>query len=272
MCCFDGVTRSMSKSAMTPAGFGYASQASRRVWRGLVDAVLPPRCLACGVATAEAASLCARCWLELTHITAPCCERLGTPFAYDEGEGTLSAAAIAEPPEWQRARAAVAYDAVSGKLVHALKYADRHEAGLVMARLMQHAGRDLIAGADAIVPIPLHRWRLWRRRYNQSGLLARKIATATGHPFRPELLERRHATPRQVGLSREDRRRNMRRAFAVPEAAIQEILDRRILLVDDVITTGATANAAAKALLKAGAGAVDVLAFALVLEPTHLHM
>jgi ComF family protein len=253
-------------------GLGTFSRPALRLWRGAIDVVLPPRCLACGVPAAEASSMCARCWSELTHIVEPCCDRLGTPFAYDEGEGALSAAAIAEPPEWARARAAVAYDAVSGKLVQALKYADRHEAGLVMARLMQHAGRRLIAEADAIVPIPLHRWRLWTRRYNQSGLLAAKIAKAAGRPFRPELLERVRATPRQVGLTREDRRRNLRRAFAVPETAVQDILGRRILLVDDVVTTGATANAAARALMKAGAAGVDVLAFALVLEPTHLHI
>ena len=172
----------------------------------------------------------------------------------------------------ERARAAVGYGEISGKLVQALKYADRHEAGLVMARMMRHAGRRLIAEAEMIVPVPLHRWRLWRRRYNQSAIVAAKIAKAAAKPFMPEVLERVLATPRQVGLSRDLRQRNMRRAFAVPEDAQGLVLDRRILLIDDVITTGATANACALALRKAGAAQVDVLAFALVLEPAHLHI
>lgn len=249
-----------------------ALPALRRFARRLTDLVLPPQCLICRALVSDPAALCASCWRELFAIGEPCCARLGTPFAFDEGEGAVSAAAIAEPPVWNAARAAVAYDDHSASLVHALKYADRHEAALLMQRMMRHAGRLLLAQADLVVPVPLHRRRLWSRRYNQSALLAQPLARGSAKRYFPEALERVKSTPRQVGLSREQRDLNVRRAFAVPDRARPEVLGRRILLIDDVITTGATANACAAVLKKAGAAEVNVLAFALVLEPKHLHI
>lgn len=159
------------------------------------------------------------------------------------------------------------YDEVARGLVHRLKYEDRHDLARPMARMMAAAGRDLIAEADCIVPVPLHRWRLWRRRFNQAALLARPIAEGAGLPFLPQPLARRRATQTQVGLSRAARAENLAGAFHVPPGEAHRIAGRRVLLVDDVRTTGATGNAAARALLRGGAASVDLLTFALVGEP-----
>ena len=216
--------------------------------------------------------MCSGCWSKLQFIEAPYCDRLGTPFPFDEGEGAVSAAAIADPPPWDKARGAVVFDNLSRDLVHALKYRDRHEAASVMARLMTRAGRDLFAERPFIVPVPLHRWRLWRRRYNQSGLLARAIAEQTGLTFRPELLNRIKPTRSQTGLDHRARAKNLRGAIKVPDDALMDVKGRAVLIVDDVITTGATAGQCARALKAAGAERVDVLAFALVMQPRRLHI
>lgn len=240
--------------------------------RAAADFLMPPQCLRCGAPTADGAGLCASCWGKFTFITEPCCDRRGIPFAYDPGPGILSAAAIADPPEWDRARAAVRFDEHSKPLVHDLKYHDRHQVAPLIARLMAQAGRPLFAGAELLLPVPLYRWRLWRRRFNQSALLARRLAGLTGLPYRPDLLERIRPTAAQVGLGYKERMRNVKGAFAVPEGRRHHIEGRPVLLVDDVITTGSTANACARALKKAGAVRVDVLAFALVLDPARLHI
>jgi ComF family protein len=249
-------------------------------WQGLfghaagtaIDALAPPHCLACQDRIQEAASLCSACWRKLSFIEAPCCDRLGVPFAYDQGEGAISPAAAADPPAWDRARAATAFNETSRDLVHSLKYRDRHEVAQLMSRLMYRAALPLLAGAEAVVPVPLHRRRLWFRRYNQSALLAQKIAGLAGLRYWPELLVRSRATRQQVGLDHEERQRNVRRAFTVPEAMKGEVGGLSILLVDDVLTTGATASAASTALKKAGAAQVDVVTFALVIEPKRLHI
>ena len=154
--------------------------AARAGLRAVIDVIAPPNCLVCRERVLEPAALCPQCWKKITFIEAPCCDRLGIPFAYDQGDGALSAAAIADPPVWDRARSATAFNATSRELVHALKYQDRHEAALLMSRLMLRAAKPLLDGADAIVPVPLHRRRLWFRRYNQSALLAQRLAHGSG--------------------------------------------------------------------------------------------
>jgi ComF family protein len=244
------------------------SQTLQRLWTGFLDTVTPPHCLACHGETTTPSSLCIECWQQLKPIDEPVCNALGTPFAYDQGAGALSAAALANPPAWDRARAAVAFDDASRPIVHALKYRDTQEAGLLMARMMASAGRRLLNDADVIVPVPLHRLRLWRRRFNQSAFLAHNIAKASAIPCRTDLLLRVKRTRSQVGLHETERRKNVARAFAVPG----DVAGKNILLVDDVMTTGATASACATALRKAGAMRVDVLCFALVLQATRLHI
>ena len=248
------------------------SHVPRRLWRGFVDLVAPPLCLGCGVPAGAPASLCPSCWPRLQQIDEPACEALGTPFAHAQGEGARSPAAIADPPPWDSARAAVLFDDVSARLVHALKYQDRQEAGLLMARLMARAGRNLLAGADLMLPVPLHRFRLWQRRFNQSAFLAKELSRLSGTPWRQDLLVRRRRTRAQVGLDAAARRRNVKDAFVLRPGQAGALAGRSILLVDDVRTTGATAEACATLLKEAGAARVCLLTFALVALPAKPHI
>lgn len=243
-----------------------------RLWRGLIDLVTPALCLSCGAPTGEPASLCVTCWGRLKLIEEPVCDALGTPFAYDQGEGALSAAALSDPPAWDRARAAVLFEDESAKLVHALKYRDRPEAGQLMARMMARAGRRLLSEADVMLPVPLHRLRLWQRRFNQSALLAQRISSLSGTPWRHDVLVRSRRTRAQVGLDEAARRRNVRNAFAVSQGRLAEVAGRSVVLVDDVRTTGATAEACALVLKQAGAARVSLLTFALVQLPAKPHI
>lgn len=237
-----------------------------------LDVVMPRHCLLCPQPVWRSDGLCGACWSALRLVDAPVCDRLGLPFAYDPGEGIQSAAALARPPVFARARGATVFDDTSRALVHALKYHDRHEVKRLMGRLMTHAGRTLLAEADMVAPVPLHRLRLWQRRYNQSALLADEVARQAGLAQVPGLIQRVKATRAQVGLDSRKRRGNVRAAFTVPERMVPLLAGRRVLLVDDVLTSGATADSCAKACLKAGAEAVDVLVFALVLDPVRLHI
>ncbi len=205
--------------------------------------------------------------VELSFITRPYCERLGIPFVYDPGPGILSMEAIADPPAYRRARAAVRFDEISRALVHALKYGDRLDLAPMMGRWIGHAGRELLAEADALVPVPLHWRRLWARRFNQSAMLAATISSQTGVPIAAGALKRVKPTVQQVGLSRPERAANVQGAFRVPPDGRAAVAGRRLILVDDVLTSGATVDGCARALLRAGAANVDVLIFARVADP-----
>lgn len=231
---------------------------------GLIAIVYPPACVACQAATGEAQALCPACWGGIGFIERPYCERLGTPFAVDLGPGLLSPAAIADPPVFTRARAVCRFDGEARELVHRLKYGDRIELSLTLGRMMAQAGRELLGEAEIVVPIPLHRARLWSRRFNQAAVLAGVVSRQAKLPLAPTLLARVKRTRQQVGLTRSQRADNLQGAFRVPDAQRPQVEGRRILLVDDVLTTGATANAAARALLRAGARDVDILTFARV--------
>jgi ComF family protein len=236
----------------------------RRAGLGMLAAAYPPQCAACGAATDTPHGLCAACWSRLRLIGRPFCARTGAPFPYDVGGDLISPAAFADPPVYGRARAAAIYDGVAAELVKRLKFADRLDVARVMARLMASAGRDLIETAEVIVPAPMHRWRLLLRGHNQSAELARALGAIAGLPVDPSLLLKVRRTPPQARLTKAQRRENLAGAFAVPPAARLALAGRRVLVVDDVITTGATMNAAARVLKRAGAAEVDALAFALV--------
>ena len=248
------------------------SQLPGRLWRGFVDLVTPSLCLLCSTGVEEPESLCVACWARLRHLDEPVCNALGIPFAYDQGEGALSAQALADPPPWDRARAALLFDDDAARLVHALKYRDRPEAGLLMARMMARAGRRLIADADVMLPVPLHRFRLWQRRFNQSAFLAQRISRLTGTPWRHDVLVRARRTRAQVGLDQAQRRKNVKGAFLLRPEAVAQVAGRSVLLIDDVRTTGATAEACALALKEAGARRVSLLTFALVEMPSRPHI
>jgi ComF family protein len=246
-----------------PDRLGRLAGALRATFGRLLDVALPQLCASCrDPITTE--GLCAVCWSNLSFIAPPYCERLGIPFPYDPGPGVISIEAIADPPAYRRARAVVRYGEVSSRLVHALKYGDRLDLAPLMGRWMATAGRDLLAEADAMVPVPLHWRRHWARRFNQSEALAGVIAKASGVSVARSALKRVKATPQQVGLSQSERALNVQGAFRVPSSGSVEVIGRRLLLVDDVLTTGSTLDACARTLLRAGAAQVDVLVFARV--------
>ncbi len=229
------------------------------------EALFPPSCLVCHVVTSRTGTLCPSCWNKVKFIERPFCEVMGTPFGIDQGEGVLSGDAIANPPPYRRARSVVAYGDAAKKLVHLLKYNDRTDLAPWMAEWMVRAGAELLKDCDLIVPVPLHTWRYLSRQFNQSAELARAISRKSGKPFDPSALLRTRRTKQQVGLGARQREDNVRGAFQVPEQMLIAVAGKNILLVDDVYTTGATINAATKALKKAGAKAVDVITFARVI-------
>jgi ComF family protein len=245
----------------------------RAALRIALDATLPPLCPACRTPLGGSGGLCPACWAKVSFIAPPYCDRLGIPFPYDPGPGVLSMEAIADPPAYGRARAAVRYDDVASGLVHHLKYGDRLDLAATMGRWMARAGRDLIEGAeggeggDALVPVPLHWRRLWGRRFNQAAVLAQAIAAMPPLPVLCGVLNRVRATPQQVGLSRSERALNVQGAFAVTDEGKAAIAGKRLILIDDVLTSGATVDTCVRALLRAGAGNVDVLVFARVIAP-----
>jgi ComF family protein len=230
--------------------------------RGLFHLIYPPACAHCHVRVASHHALCAQCWGDMRLIDKPYCPVLGLPFAHDPGEGMVSPQAIAHPPVFDRLRSVALHEGVARHLVHDLKYRDRVDLAPMMAGWMLRAASVEIAACDAIVCVPLHRMRIFRRMFNQSAELARHVALQSGKPFFAEALVRRKRTQQQVGLTANQRSLNVRGAFGVPAGLEDLVFGKRLVLVDDVYTTGATVSAATTALKKAGAQDVTVLTFA----------
>lgn len=235
--------------------------------RALVQTVLPPTCLACRKPAGASGGLCPKCWQGAGFIERPYCERLGTPFSYDSGGPLISPKAFADPPAFDRARAAMRFSDVARDLVHLLKYGDRLDVVKPFAKWMSRAGSELLKETDALIPVPLHWTRLFQRRFNQSAELARAIAKQSSVPVIDDVLLRVRATLPQVGLAREERAKNVHGAFSVEKSARPKVKGKRIVLIDDVLTTGATANACARVLRRAGAVRIDVLTLARVVDP-----
>ncbi|MEI9983911.1 MAG: ComF family protein [Aliidongia sp.] len=249
------------------AGLRSAAAPFARLGRGLLDLVLPPRCILCQGRVDAPGTLCAPCWRGISFLGEPCCSCCGLPFPYEAGPGEiLCAGCLAHRPRFDRARSVFVYDDHSRGLVLALKHGDRLQSVPAFGQWLARAGAALLAEADLIVPVPLHWTRLWRRRYNQSALLAQAACAAwrrQGRPgpvVMPDLLLRRRRTPSQGRRTRIQRAENVRGAFRLKRGA--DIQGRRVLLIDDVLTSGATVEECARVLHRAGAARVDVLTLA----------
>ncbi len=233
-----------------------------------LDMLLPPVCLKCNVGVARQGDLCADCWGNVSFLAPPWCSCCGRPFEFEEAaalEGMYCGDCARRRPAYDRARAAMIYDDASRELILRFKHADQTQGAPSYGRWMKRAGDELIAEADLVAIVPLHRWRLLKRRYNQAGLLAFEIIRDKDCLFVPDLLRRVVATPSQGG-NRANRVRNVRRAFVMREKYLALVQGKRILLVDDVMTTGATVEACSRVLLHGGAVGVDVVTMARVVR------
>jgi ComF family protein len=239
-----------------------------------LDAVLPPRCLNCGKTIAGTARLCGGCWQGLSFLAPPWCRRCGYPLPESAAAAPLCAVCAASPPVFDRARAALRYDDGARGMILRFKHADRTDIARTFGQLLLRAGTELVAGDPVIAPVPLHRWRLLRRGYNQAGLLAHALARELRLPARrgearliPDLLQRVRATASQQGLGAEQRQLNVTAAaFRLHPRHRDAIAGRRVLLIDDVLTTGATLGACSRVLRAGGAAAVDILVLARVVQ------
>ena len=234
----------------------------RTVAAGAIDLVLPPSCLACDAPVSAAGGLCPDCWSRISFIGRPCCARCGLPFAIEAAPDAICGDCARVPPVFDRARAAFLYEGAGRQLILAFKMADRSWLAPRLAAWLQRAAAPLLPEADVVVPVPLHRWRLLARRFNQAAVLARLVAREADAIMVPDLLVRTRRTATQTRLSRPERRRNVRGAFAVRRSRLSLVAGRSVLLVDDVMTTGATVSACARALRRAGAARVDVATLA----------
>lgn len=233
-----------------------------RMLRSVVAYALPPRCAGCGEPVAEDHRFCAACWSGMRFLGPPWCASCGAPFAFDRGDEARCAACLGSPPHHAGVYAAVAYGETAAALAVRLKHGGRIALAGTMARPM---ARWMPADAELMVPVPLHRWRLWRRGFNQAALIADTLSRRTGVPHDHRLLVRERQTRLLRGLGRRARARMVAGAFAVDPERRDAVRGRRVVLIDDVYTTGATAEACVRALRRAGAASVTVLCWARVL-------
>jgi ComF family protein len=240
---------------------------AQAAWRAGLDMLFPPQALD-GGPRPLAGGFTADAWARSRFLDGPVCDGCGAPFEFDPG--ARCAACLAKPRAFDAARAACLYDETSRDPILKLKHADRLDLAPMFARWLSRTAAPLIEAADAIVPVPLHPFRLLRRRYNQAAEIARPLAAMTGTPYLPDALVRRRATATQGGKSGSGRRRNVAGAFEVPAARVKQVAGLRILLIDDVLTTGATAEGCARALKAAGAARVDLAVVARVQDAAGL--
>lgn len=224
--------------------------------------LFPPKCASCGEPNDAAHSLCVNCFAQLQLISAPLCQACGEPFAYDMGDQAVCASCLQEPPLYEVARAAMHYDDASRHLVTRLKYADQQQLVPILSRQLWRAGAALCEQSDWLIPVPMHPKRLRARMFNQSALLAYGLAEHCALPVMADGLLRTENTPPQASLTRQERLENVRRAFRVNHKRAALLRRARVLLIDDVMTTGATVNACCKMLLGAGVQSVSVLTVA----------
>lgn len=255
-------TSALAKSAGAAlASWGGAAR------RACVDAIFPPACPLSGEPVARQGLVAPAAWTTLTFLAPPWCAGCGTPFPYDMGVGVVCGACTARPPAYDIARAPLAYDEQSKPLILSLKHAGRLDGVAALSAWMAQCVADIPLDSALIAPVPLHAGRLRKRRFNQSAVLAKGLARHLGRPFDPDILLRKRATPSQAGLSAKARARNVSGAFGVRDTARARVSGADVILVDDVLTTGATVSACARTLKRAGAGRVIVVTAARVVRP-----
>lgn len=260
------VDQSDTPTGTTSAGHAPWMKVVRSGLRQVTDLLLPPLCLSCRTPLADHAQLCGACWSEIDFIRPPLCEHLGIPMPFDPGGPILSAAATARPPNYDAARGVAHYDGTMRRLIHVLKYKDRQDALPLFSEWLQQIAAPMVGPRTVLVPVPLSRMRLLSRRYNQAALLANALGKALPAPVRLTALRRVKRTRTQVGLSPDERRVNVQGAFHVPERRRLAIEGYDVMLIDDLITSGATIEACTRALKSAGAQRVDVIALARVVQ------
>lgn len=232
-----------------------------------VDTVLPPRCIVTGEPVEQQGMVNPAAWGLLDFVTDPFCKTCGIPFEYEFDGGSTCAECIDHPPPFETARAALRYNDSSRSIILSFKHADKTHLVRAFVPWLRRVGSDMLSDADILMPVPLHRWRLIGRRYNQAALIAQALSKATGIPSALDALVRTRATPSQGRLTFKERQRNVRRAFAMNPACVNDVKGKSVVLVDDVYTTGATVKECTKVLLKAGAARVDILTLARVVRP-----
>jgi len=238
-----------------------------RLSRAALNVLFPPLCIACRARVSEPHSLCAKCWQAVQFLDGPVCQKCGIPFDVDPVGETICGACLMKPHDFDIARSVMRYDEASKPLILRFKHSDRLDHAPAFGRWLERSGRALLAETDLIVPVPLHRWRLWLRRYNQAAVIAQKLARTSARPWDAMVLERKRPTPSQGAMpSAKARRRNVLGAFRVPAKQKPKIRGKVVLLVDDVFTTGATLDACARALKRAGAARVHALTLARVVR------
>ena len=238
---------------------------ARNVARGVVAFALPPRCPGCGTVVGEDHAFCLGCWQKLDFLGGPACAQCGEPVELAFHEEARCGACLADPPPFDRARAAVAYGPIARALALKLKYGRRPGVALTMARPMRRVAGAMLEGA-LVAPVPLHRWRIWSRGYNQAAMIARALVRGGSGELALDLLERAKNTPALRGMGRSARARTVAGAFRVGAAWKQAVKGRRVVLIDDVYTTGATASGCARVLKRAGAVEVNLLCWARVVR------
>lgn len=243
-----------------------AAHSLRVMRKAALDVLMPPQCMSYGASIEQHGGLCGSCWSDLSFIAGSVCDICGTPFELAAGPQAICTACAGERPIYHRARAALRYDDPARQLILAFKRGDRTEVAPLLATWLDGAGRELFAGADYLIPVPLHRWRLFQRRYNQSALLAIALAKRWGVGALPEGLVRIRATRSQTGLTRKGRRHNVRNVFDLGKHGANVISGRNIILIDDVMTKGATVSACAWRLAQGGENRIDVLTVARVVR------
>ena len=237
-----------------------------KILKKFLNLILPPRCLSCGDVCLETAQLCPPCWKEIHFISDPQCSICGWPLPYQDSLGMICVHCAHKKPLFTMARSVMAYDKASSGIILKLKHGDATYLAPALGEWMRSRSEDLLKDIDCLIPVPLHWFRLFMRRYNQAAILAKGISKKNSLPVMPHLLRRQRFTKSQAHLNFKQRQRNVRKAFYVPLKQREFLQNKKIALVDDVFTTGATINECTRVLLKAGCAEVRVITLARVAQ------